>query len=152
MFSSCETFTYSCPLQLFLSFQTTLPLVLIVFHVVCFNSYFALNEHKFESGFSPKTQKTQKWNKTAAQMSGNIQISWKIDLGWFSCFILPCSLLYVIRRQKFRDKPQIALVGRAWREPNLSPWGWLKQTTGTGALGEPTYSPHFKPFIHDKGL
>lgn len=65
---------------------------------------------------------------------------------------LPCSLLYIIKRQNLLDKPQIALVGKAWREPNLSPCGWLKQTTGSGALGEPTYSPHFNPLIHGNGL
>lgn len=55
-------------------------------------------------------------------------------------------------RQKLWESPQMALVGRASREPNLSPCGWLKQTTGSGAEGEPTYSPHFRPLIHGSGL
>lgn len=46
----------------------------------------------------------------------------------------------------------MARVGRASRDPNLSPCGWLKHTTGSGAEGEPTYSPHFRPLIHGSGL
>lgn len=46
----------------------------------------------------------------------------------------------------------MARVGRARRDPNLSPCGWLKQTTGSGVEGEPTYSPHFRPLIHGSGL
>lgn len=146
----CVSITiYSC-LWLLLSFQTALHLISPFFPCGMFHSYCALNNHKFEWFFTMDSKLT---NNIVAQMSQKHQMSWKICPQWFSlCFLLPCSLLYVIRRQKFWDKPQMALVGRACREPNLSPWGWLKQTTGTGALGEPTYSPHFKPFIHDKGL
>ena len=55
-------------------------------------------------------------------------------------------------RQNLRDRPQMARVGSASREPNFSPWGWLKHTTGSGALGDPTYSPHFSPLIQGRGL
>lgn len=55
-------------------------------------------------------------------------------------------------RQNLWDSPQMARVGRARREPNLSPCGWLKQTTGSGVQGEPTYSPHLRPLIHGSGL
>ncbi|KAK7826016.1 hypothetical protein U0070_009897 [Myodes glareolus] len=50
----------------------------------------------------------------------------------------------VMRRQKFRDKPQMALVGSAWSEPNLSPWGWLKQTTDCKSTGKQTRA-HYSP-------